>query len=396
MIFAFFDCTKISNTDIGAGLIPPVDGVKTKDTVLDVITKNQAFDTVAVGFSDDHVLGYISNDPVFGTTSASINFQVALPNTNFGFGADQSTLVFDSVILSLSYKGVWGDSISPLAVHVYEMDPENLFTVDSAYNNTISFEKGNELTENNTAAIVSPNKLNDPDTLTQFSEDATNQLRIHLSSTFGNKLLHSYDSLNAYQNDSTFHNYIKGFIVEAEKQGNGLLRLNLSDTSTRLSLYYHISGVDSSGKVKRFATNALTCASSNTIIRNYSGAQIQNFYPPIANPNSQDSLLFIQTGPGTYAKIKIPGLDSLPNMIIHRAEILMQEVPDANDQTFSTPDLFIAAYSSDSNRRFAVPYDLQFSAGTFVNLTTFGVAPIPKTVGAQTVSTYSFDISRYV
>ena len=55
LLLAFFACTKITNTDIGSGLIPPVDGVNTKDTVIDVITKNQSFDTVAVGFSDDHV-----------------------------------------------------------------------------------------------------------------------------------------------------------------------------------------------------------------------------------------------------------------------------------------------------------------------------------------------------
>lgn len=398
LIFAFFNCTKISNTDIGSGLIPPVDGVRTKDTVLDVITKNQSFDSVAVGFSDDHVLGYTS-DPVFGTTSASVNFQLSLPNSDFGFGvADKNSLVLDSVVLSMSYKNVWGDSMSPLSLHVYEIDPEVPFRVDSSYNNTISFEKGNELTENNTAAVVYPYLLNDPDTIKQFSEDATNQLRIRLSSTFGNRLLHNYDSLNEYQTDSTFHNAVRGLIVEAEHSGNSLLLLNLSDTSTRLSLYYHYPGTDSA--VRRFATNALTCASSNTIIRNYSGTQLANFYPPNANPNSEDSLLFIQTSPGTYAKIKIPQIDSLPNMIIHRAEILMQQVPDIGgaDQTFTTPNLFLAAYSEDSNRRFAVPYDLQFSSGTFVNLSAFGVTPIPKSTGlfGATTSNYSFDISRYV
>ena len=85
LLFAFFACTKITNTDIGSGLIPPVDNVNTKDTMIDVITKNQSFDTVAVGFSDNHVLGYISADPVFGITNAAVNFQVALPNSAFNF-----------------------------------------------------------------------------------------------------------------------------------------------------------------------------------------------------------------------------------------------------------------------------------------------------------------------
>jgi hypothetical protein len=313
-----------------------------------------------------------------------------LPNANFSFGVDKNTLVFDSVILSLRYKGVWGDSMQPLAIHVYEMDPENKFSVDSAYNNTVNFEKGNELTLNNKESVF-PYKLNDPDTIKEFNEDATNQLRIHLSESFGNRLLHNYDSSNAYKNDSTFHNYVRGFIVEAEQQGSALLQLNLSDTSTRLSLYYHYknSSGDTDTSVRRFPTNALSCASSNTITRNYQGTDIPKYFP--ANANAEDDLIYIQTSPGTYAKLTIPGLKELQNMTIHRAEILMQQVPDASDQFFTAPNLFLAAYSQDSARRFAVPNDLIFSGGTFANLTAFGVLPIKK----DGSSSYSFDVSRY-
>ncbi len=395
LLFAFFACTKITNTIIGSGLIPPVDNVNTKDTVIDVVTKNQSFDTVAVGFSDDHVLGYIGDDPVFGTTNASINFQVALPTSSLTFEAGRDSLFFDSVVLSLNYKSAWGDTLSssPLALHVYEMDPENRFTVDSAYNNTVSFEKGTEITAFNTAKIIDISKLNDPDTLKYYNEDATNQVRIPLSQAFGEKLLTGYNATNAYQNDSTFHNAVRGLIVEAEQRGNALLSVNLSDTSTRLSLYYHYrstAGALDSG-VRRFPTSALSCASSNTITRNYSGTTIPNYFPP--NSNTQDDVLFIQTSPGTYARIKIPGLNSLPNVIVHRAEILMQQVPadDNSDIFFPAPNLFLAA--EDSGRRMAVPNDLIFSGGTFTNLTSFGVLPIKK---PNNTSAYSFDISRYV
>ena len=393
LLFAFFACTKITNTAIGSGLIPPVDGVNTKDTVVDVVTKNQSFDTVAVGFSDNHVLGYISNDPVFGKTNASVNFQVALPNSSLTFETGPDSLFFDSVVLSLSYKGVWGDSSSHLSLHVYEMDPENKFTVDSAYNNTVNFEKGTELSQFSTGTDVDITKLNDPDTLKYYNEDATNQVRIQLSQAFGQKLLMQFNATNAYQNDSTFHNYLRGFIVEAEQHGNALLSVNLSDTSTRLLLYYHYrstAGTLDSG-VRRFATNALSCASSNTITRNYAGTSIPTYFSP--NSNTQDDVLFIQTSPGTYARIQIPNLDKLPNMVIHRAEILMSQVPgDVNSDTlFHAPNLFLAA--EDTGRRMAVPNDLIFSSGAFSNLTSFGVLPIKKpdnTIG------YSFDISRYV
>lgn len=404
----FFSCTKITNTDIGTGLIPPVDGVKTKDTVLDVITKNVNFDTVSVGFSDDHVLGYISKDPVFGTTSAAINFQVDLPNSDYNFGAaDNKTIKFDSAILSLKYTGLWGDSTQPLAIHVYEMDPENLFSVDSAYPNTKSFEKGTEITANNVAKNIDITTLNDPDTIqskSQYYEDATGQIRIQLSQVFGEKLLTQFDSSNAYVNDSTFHNYLKGFIVEVEQHGptNALVRINLADTGTRLSLYYRFPSTTTAGQedtaVRRFTASSLTCASSNTIIRNYNGTMIPNYVPAKSNP--QDSILFIQTSPGIYAKIQIPGLSGLPNMIVHRSELLMQQIPDAtslSDSMFTVPDLFVAAYSKDSAKRFAVPYDVVYTSGAISNLTNFGVNPIVKTdlLTGKTQRTYSFDLSRY-
>ena len=99
LLTILFGCTKISTTGIGSGLIPPVDAVNTRDTVLDVITKNEGFDTVVVGISDNHALGYIGDDPVFGTTSASINFQLAPPYTPFSYGTTPDSLFLDSVVL---------------------------------------------------------------------------------------------------------------------------------------------------------------------------------------------------------------------------------------------------------------------------------------------------------
>ena len=400
VITVFFACTKISTTDIGSGLIPPVDGVITKDTVLEVISKNKSIDTVTVGFSDDHVLGYV-HDQVFGTTTASLNFQVEPPTTPLSFGAAQSDLIFDSVILSLHYTGVWGDSTSHLLLNVYEMDPENKFIADSPYNNTISFEKATPLNETGIAQDISVQNINDIDTFTTYNEDVTNQVRIRLNSVFGERLL-NYDTSVVYGSAASFNNYFRGFIVEPAQQpvSNALIRISLTDTSTRLSLYYHYTtaGVLQNA-VRRFAANALTSASSNTIIHNYVNTDIPKYFP--SNTDSQDNLIYLQTSPGTYATLSIPGITGLSNRIIHRAEVLMQQVPDVtstSDTLFSAPNLFLAAYNKDSMKRFAVPIDVLYSGGTISNLTTFGVNPIKKTdsYSNQTIATYSFDISRYV
>lgn len=69
-------CTKIINTGIGTGgLIPPVDGVKVEDKVINVIAKTRGFDSVKVPVQEINILGYTQNN-TFGKTTASINIQM--------------------------------------------------------------------------------------------------------------------------------------------------------------------------------------------------------------------------------------------------------------------------------------------------------------------------------
>jgi len=68
----FSACTKIVTTNLGGDLIPPVDGVNTKEMYLDVASINAADTITRVGIGFDHALGYV-NDPLFGKTTASIN-----------------------------------------------------------------------------------------------------------------------------------------------------------------------------------------------------------------------------------------------------------------------------------------------------------------------------------
>ena len=383
----FLSCTKIVTTDIGSGLIPPVDGVITKDTILEVISKNAAYDTITVGISDDHVLGY-TNDDIFGSTTASLNFQIAPPSHSFSWGFDKDDIILDSVVLCLKYNGAWGDTLQDLKLHVYSMDPEVIFDNDSSYKNTATFLKGKELTEFNTAHTVVIPKLSVVDTTDgAYKEVTTDQIRIRLNKAFGQQLI-DYDSSTVYASDSTFYNYLRGLIVEPEQTGQALLKVNLTDTSTHLSLYYH---KDTLTATKRFSPNVLTSASSNGIKRDYQDTQIPDY---ILNPDSNDNLIFMQTSPGTRATLKTPSLDSLQNMVVHRAEILMYQVPDKDTGIFTPPNLFLSAYSDSAKRSFTIPHDVTFSSGTINNLGQFGVAP--KLLTDKKSVYYSFDVSRYV
>jgi hypothetical protein len=105
--------------------------------------------------------------------------------------------------------------------------------------------------------------------------------------------------------------------------------------------------------------------------------------------------------PGVYANLHIPGIDTVANKIIHRAEVLMEQVPDDNwalEPYFTAPDLVLTPYSTDSMRRFVLPNDATVTSGAIVNQFALGYLPQTKIdpLTGRTIYFYSFDISRYV
>ena len=163
-------------------------------------------------------------------------------------------------------------------------------------------------------------------------EKASNQIRIKLSAAFANRFMQQYDSSagNAYQNDFLFRQNFKGFAVSpaAGSTGNALVRINLLDTNTKLALFYNYKIPNSANRSAgvsyfRFSTGSATSTvpysgNANYIKRDYNASKLMS---NISDANKNDSLLFLQTSPGTFATIKIPGLSNLQNAIIHRAEL---------------------------------------------------------------------------
>ncbi|HUR12473.1 MAG TPA: DUF4270 family protein, partial [Flavitalea sp.] len=126
LLFFFFSCTKIDTTDLGNELIPAVDNVNTFETTLNVITDNFFLpDTSRLRRDEDHALGAITNDPVFGKTTADLYFTVT-PRVlgSRPFPATDSILSVDSVVLSLAFKGLYGDSNSVERFQVYEVESD--------------------------------------------------------------------------------------------------------------------------------------------------------------------------------------------------------------------------------------------------------------------------------
>ncbi len=402
ILSVFFACTKIETTDIGNGLIPSIDGVNTKDTFFDVITNTFIdSDLARVYKTDDHVIGVITNDPLFGKTTASAFFELKPTSYKFAFPGIKDSLTADSAFLIMSYKGVYGDSTIPQTWRVFEINQNSKIKFDSSYpaqTNTISY--GNQLGVKSNFDI---RRLSD--SVNYGFENATNQIRIKLDQSFVTRFIKQYDSTagNAYANDSLFRANFAGFaVVPDANSGNALIRINLLDTNTKLSLYYTSRQVGSTKRdtgVSYFRFNASggieTSGNANYIKRDRSGAQVTAF----ANTQNNDSLVFIQTSPGTFATIKIPNLSSFRNAIIHRAELEVVQAPgDANFESKLTPPryLLLSAYDSVKKHKVNVPNDYEVLQGGS-NIQNFGGFLFKKDVpGLGTVGAYNFTLTRYV
>jgi hypothetical protein len=402
IFFIISACTKIESTTIGSGLIPTIDGVTTLDTSLDVTTENyfdKFGDSAKIYKTDDHVIGVINDDPLFGKTTAAAYFE--LKPTSYPFSLpNKAELRPDSAVLILSYKGVYGDISKSQNWEVRELGEP--LRGDTVFNLNKTFRTGSLL---GSATIDIPAL---DDSVKNRFESASNQIRIKLSSSVATKFMSQFDSsgtTGAYRNDSLFRENFKGFAVmpAAGSAGNALIRINLVDTNTKLALYYTYkikdsARTDTSVSYLRFSDGrgAVTVSGNgNSIKRNRSGSEIEGSF---AN-GKNDSLVYIQTTPGSFATLKIPGLRLLPNMLVHRAELLTYQAPDVNNlSSILTPPryLLLSSYDSTKKVQINVPNDFVVSQGT-PNISMFGGYLMERGVpGYGIVKAYTFDVSRYV
>lgn len=398
-------CTRITSTELGSGLIPAVDGVNTLDTVMEVITDSfEETDTTRIYRTNKVIIGAITNDPIFGKTTASVNFELYPSSFPFAIPGTRDSVVVDSAVLILSYKGMYGDSMQPLRLRVEEISGNTPLNPLRAY--PVNHPNVNII--NTVGSLASPLDLNIrtiKDSVKNRYEKATNQIRIKLRQDIAKRFIKDYDSTNAYRNDSAFRSYFAGFSVkvDAVNPANALLYLNLQDTNTKLALYYNSSTTGATVRdtnVIYFRFSPIVSGMANFVTRNRSGAEINSRLTTTAKP---DSLVYVQADPGTYVRVRIPNLGKLSNRIIHRAELIAEQVPDDNhlftfDRYFEVPRiLLLSIYDSVNKRKRSIPNDYIIDESGNINLLTFGgFASIKSVPGYDRLVSYNFNLSRYV
>lgn len=419
-----WNCTKLDTTDIGSDLLPVVDNINTFEQFLDITTTQGIFnnDSTLVSRSENFALGYIGVDPLVGKTTANMFMQVKPPFYPYSYGLSGDTLVaFDSVVLCLKYAGFWGDKTLPVNLEVREVN--DLVFKDSVFKDKpVNYKP----TFSNLLGTASVNIDNIDDTVKYKNgrDFSTGLIRIKLSNITWVSNLFNRDSIaaninnNAFYTDSAYRHFYNGLAVVATG-GNALMYVNLADTSTKLEIHFKrkkVGGTVVDSTYSSFKLNTSTSGSAanypisnaaNNIERNRAGSAM-------ATPNSND--LYLQTSPGTYVNLDIPGLSTISNRIIHRAEIIVEQIPDNlfYDSVFSAPnylyidlkDTTVATkwkpiyFDLNPNTSYDPDYKTSFffyPQGDQVDFTYFGGYKRYKVDAfGNPINYYNFNISRYM
>ncbi len=391
LLFLSWSCTKIDTTELGQDLIPAVDNIHTFDITFDVIANN--FDNVtstcdSINYADAHALGIIDNDPLFGKTSANIYVEFKPTSFPFTFPA-ADTLSVDSVVLVLHYTHSFGDTMQQQKVQVYSLT--NPLHYDSTYATCDVLSYNNfELLGEKTYA---PQDLND--SVHAFREDASNELRIKISNAFAQDFI---DNNAPLASDSAFKEHFKGFAIIADQStgGNALNYFDLTSVNSRLSIYMRSSkaGVKDT-LVYDFPFTGLS-GQANSIVRERGNSEITN---NVGHPVAGNDFVYIQTSPGSYANLTIPGLTGLSNRVINRAELIVEQEYSATDNLFAAPNyLFLDTKDSSTTGQYIpIPCDFAISSqGPNFKDYFGGNKKIVNDDQGNPAARYVFNISRYV
>jgi len=312
------------------------------------------------------------NDPIFGRTDASFAAQFRLP---YYPGYTASSAV-DSIVLRMTYKKIYGDTVSPQTIQVFEL------TGKLDYN-------AKYLSSFNIKSLASTEPIGTKTFIPYFrtdslQRDTTEQvISVRLKNSFGTYLL-GIDTTKMKDNDQ-FLNVFKGLYIGATPISRKGTLVSINASSSILVLYYHDSKSDTLGFAYRVSENS---ANVSSYFHDYSHAR---FFPnldpdPLVNTNL-DSLIYIQPTAGIKSKILVPTLSAWKDstqFAINKATLTFHVDTIMSDyRRYSMPSrLYLMAI--DSTEAEVFPADSQLSSSYYDG---FFYGP---------TATYSFNVTQHL
>ena len=316
---------------LGLNLIPgdrlSIGGVDTFTVISTTVREDSlvtGYNPFLFAYASSHQLGAL-NSAVFGKTECGFVSQIDIPRDNIDFGTSTS---LDSIVLSLSYADVYGDTLDQFEVSVYELD-EELFGDSLYYSNRSYAKKANVLAQ----VTVSPRpstsvQYYDPESDTTTIIDSLpfrkSQLRIKLDPALGQRLLDA-SATNDLASSEAFKTFFKGLYVEAKSPANlgAVVNFELLSIFTNLSLYY--TETDTGKRARRFnfiINNGAVRA--NHYKHDYTASQVE-IDLGISNPPSGNS--YLQGLAGLKTKIELPYFKEVNDgkkLVINKASLVFK------------------------------------------------------------------------
>jgi len=297
------------------------------------------------------ILGEI-DDPIFGNNRSSFYTQILLTENNTDLG---SNAVVDSVVMSYTYSGYYGDLENFTSLDVLILQ-EDIYK-DSVYYST-------------SYAMPVPAAMSYVES-SSVSEDGSESpsLTIRLSDSFGQEILDLQNE--GLKDNETFLENFKGISVIASAQ-NTMLYLNPAGSNSFLKIYYHNdeSGTDTLSLDFELGGDA---------------ARINLFnHKPLVNLNQEEDKVYIQSMAGYKTKISINNTDSMKSMLEGKSinKVTMSfDVNEPSQAEYTAHDkLFLVRVNEEGNNIFLTDFTIEGE-------THFG--------GRLEDDKYEFNITRY-
>ncbi|QZT35902.1 DUF4270 domain-containing protein [Halosquirtibacter xylanolyticus] len=351
--FVLFACQE-KNTGLGLELVPSDEQIQVM-VVEDENTSDSYYELdspIRVDEPSNCVFGVL-NDPVFGQTKASIATQMRLiskPQVN-------GTSVLDSAVFLLSYRSVYGDTLTPQTIVVKELKDE--LYKDKSYMS--SFDVSTLASDNviGTGTFTPSFAPSGSDTLTQVA-------RVPVNAAFAQKILDLWDKTAddgklVFDHDDLFLKEFKGVYVEPadipSNRKGALLKTNSSyskgsgsgsyTVDLRLRMYiYAKTKVDDTTtddpndtKEEQKVISMYSTSYSATVpkmVHDYSSVALNT---DIGNTKSTAKRMYIQPNEGLRSVVKVNKLADLRQKWTVDKQLIDPNAP--SDDLYKNDKIFI-------------------------------------------------------
>jgi hypothetical protein len=328
-------------------------------------------DSVLASGLSSYLLGQTKNND-FGVSNASLYTSFSLPSDQF-----ESLGIIDSMFLTLQYAGIYGDTNSLHQLVLYEVNPNS---AEAIKDNVPYYSNADFTTLPNLIGSKSNFKFTPKDSININGLRLAPHVRIRITDNSFIAKIQNQTGSTGFLNNTAFHTIVNGiYVKDINPAANSFMYINTSSAAISGLFIYHKT---STGKDTTSIFH-LGQSSTNSFKHNYTGTAVANHLNV-----KKDSVIYLQGIGGLQGRIYIPYLSSIKNVIVNKAELIIEDVHQGNASTFLPPTtLFIYRKDSISHLLEDVTIGSPFSDVSTGNY--FG--------GVRSKNyNYSFNIARYI